>query len=505
MGWEIELPGRDAETFESKAAAERWLERYYRTLPFYERRRIAGYVTLGYKPTQTYEDEANAWSKIIEGYEGDPQTAYMNYLKAKAEDEGFDITFDMGDPTEGGAVIPGMDPRTARSASLTYKLTPKDAGSAVVSSLSAMDTSGTGAGAIGAMLYPDSDAFTHMSTETNRVTLYWDANQIGDQESYMDQIAKTDGGPLGDDEGYEGNDAGSGLDEIDRDLDLAKMEYQKWEYERELWTKSDIMAGMNKPNAQTAQKVWDKSRKYVDSTQANDYLGGPGQLGSAVANLYDQGRDRLADALLESELQTIKPESGWTFKATGTNTAGPDDFNTDFGDSGYWYGGGGGGGGYSVPEPVYRPPDRREVEDEVRAILTGMVGIAENSRLQRLTDKYMSAHKRAWDNEDLGLNPKYDVIEDIRKAADYKFIHKLRPDTVDEMDWIAERTYMAQRAGMSDMMAQGFSIDQATVGAAVGDIADAASINRFAHTGLSEGTLFDRIGANARNMLGGLR
>ena len=221
-------------------------------------------------------------------------------------------------------------------------------------------------------------------------------------------------------------------------------------------------------------------------------------LGSAINDLVAEGRTGLAESLLEAEMgMTVFPNEEMTApQFAGTA---PPQFNYDPKPTG--------GPNYgSVPSaPVYAPPDRREVRDEVRGIMAALVGFADKPRLEGLTDVYMASHKKSWENPELGLSPSADVYERIRQSSDYQRIHELRPDTVEEADWVSQRVYLGEQNGLSATRAQRFGVQQATAGAAITDIADAASVQNFALTGQHGGSFFDRIRANSTQMIRNMR
>lgn len=164
------------------------------------------------------------------------------------------------------------------------------------------------------------------------------------------------------------------------------------------------------------------------------------------------------------------PELGWQFLVGNVEPGGPEIRTATFDPgaqnedllSGILDGFGGFGGGSAAP--VYTPPDRRLVEDMVRGQLSRLVGKADDARIQKLTDLYMSEHKRSWNDRSLGLDPAASVTETIRSSSDYKRIHALRPDFVDENEWVPLYQSGGVSAGMSAQQAERFAIQQATVG-----------------------------------------
>jgi len=175
-------------------------------------------------------------------------------------------------------------------------------------------------------------------------------------------------------------------------------------------------------------------------------------------------------------------------------------------------GGGGGGGGlgsFVQPSFQYLAPDREEVKQVIKATLVAMVGIADEARLNALTDLYMKADRdRAMERHRLGteaartdfetqkrmiddgsyargefvegkfiegtdINPIETVRNRIRGFNDYQAAHNLRPDYIDEMQWIGTQQQAAVSAGgrLSETAQQG--INFATVGANPAQVGEA--------------------------------
>jgi hypothetical protein len=164
-----------------------------------------------------------------------------------------------------------------------------------------------------------------------------------------------------------------------------------------------------------------------------------------------------------------------------------------------------GGGGGSRTTRIYTPPDRREVEDLVRGMVAGLVGFADEGRVQKLTDSYMSADRRAFDKPDLGLSPRAEVLEQIRKAEDYQRIHKLRPDAVPETEWVTQRQGVAMQAGMTAQRAAQFGITQAQVGATGEAVAEGVMKQEFGRTGQMAPEFANRFRQTAAAMFKGVR
>ena len=124
-----------------------------------------------------------------------------------------------------------------------------------------------------------------------------------------------------------------------------------------------------------------------------------------------------------------------------------------------------GGGGFGFRRPPYVPPDRREIEENVRNYMALVVGKVDEPEVQRLTDLYMQQHRWSYDNPSAGLRPFFTVKEEIRKRPDYQRLHALRPDTVREEEWLSQFGDILKESGVDPTRLDTKIRDFATVGA----------------------------------------
>jgi hypothetical protein len=171
----------------------------------------------------------------------------------------------------------------------------------------------------------------------------------------------------------------------------------------------------------------------------------------------------------------------------------------------YWgIGGGGGSGrrGSGAQGPVYVKPDERLVREAVKGTLAALAGKIDPQFLDDLTATYMSESKRGFDlRESEQIDPMETVKAKIRDTSEYKAIHTLRPESVDEMDWISSRTGALKRAGVTDAMAEDLGIAQATVGASEQDAAFAGNVATFSQSGKLLDELKERINVSTYSAL----
>lgn len=151
---------------------------------------------------------------------------------------------------------------------------------------------------------------------------------------------------------------------------------------------------------------------------------------------------------------------------------------------------GGRGGGRVAPE--YRPPDRRVVEDMVRDKMSLLIGQKNESTVQRLADVFMSDHRLNWEGK-TDRDPTQSVTEEIRKLSEYKRIHALRPDTVDETEWFTAQLAGVRSLGVTPSKEAARAADQAATGTAAARAQEAASIFQQAGRASATPTFFRKI------------
>lgn len=162
----------------------------------------------------------------------------------------------------------------------------------------------------------------------------------------------------------------------------------------------------------------------------------------------------------------------------------------------------GGGGGYAGP--TYVKPDRRVIEDMVKGQLATYVGRADDASIQSLTDLYMAEHRRDFDTPEQQIDPRQSVTMKIREREDFKRIHALRPDYIDEAQWVPQYQTGALQSGMSAQAGEQFAINQATVGTQVTSIGEAATTAAYSQ-GQKIPEFIQRAKAAASAVLSGVR
>jgi hypothetical protein len=137
---------------------------------------------------------------------------------------------------------------------------------------------------------------------------------------------------------------------------------------------------------------------------------------------------------------------------------------------------GGGGGG-----PKYQAPDRNLVRDSAQAMMVSMVGQSDDPRIHALTELYLRDHRRQFDGA--SVEPAQSVKDYIRSFEDYKRIHDLRPESIDEMEWVPTQAAQLAAGGMRVGEIDQRAITQAQVGTTPANARQAAFIHELSGTG----------------------
>ncbi len=136
--------------------------------------------------------------------------------------------------------------------------------------------------------------------------------------------------------------------------------------------------------------------------------------------------------------------------------------------------------------------------------MVSLVGRVSEGQADHLTDLFLREHRRNFDNPSREIDPAQSVVENIRKTGDYKRIHKLRPESVDERDWISERLRETVRGGLQTDQQEDFAIAQATAGGDVKDIAEAAATQQFQVSGQAPDIIRNEMLEATRAMFAGV-
>ena len=131
--------------------------------------------------------------------------------------------------------------------------------------------------------------------------------------------------------------------------------------------------------------------------------------------------------------------------------------------------------------PRYNPPDSNLVSDWVEGQLQVLVGDIDPGRSVMLRDLYLRADRQAFDGQ--AVDPRQSVLERIRTFDDYQTIHRLRPDSINEAEWIPAQVGGLIKAGVRNAIIEKRAIQQATAGVAPVEAGAAANITEMMGTG----------------------
>lgn len=158
--------------------------------------------------------------------------------------------------------------------------------------------------------------------------------------------------------------------------------------------------------------------------------------------------------------------------------------SSDSGSGGGGGGGGRGGGGGTAAAPVYIAPNREEVAESLKSYVVATTGRNDSELLGQAVDAYMKADKSDWELRISGKageqsSPLMAAKEIVRASDAYRTIHQLRPDSVDEMDWVTQPQSKLRQLGISAARAEGLGIAQAQAGSTDQELMKAADVDSF--------------------------
>ena len=153
------------------------------------------------------------------------------------------------------------------------------------------------------------------------------------------------------------------------------------------------------------------------------------------------------------------------------------------------------GRGGGAAAPAYRPPDRREVVENVQNYLSTVLSPDEfdTNEVNRLADIYMRDHKRSFQNPGLGLQPWFSVKEEVRKTQDYQKIHALRPDTIPEEQWVSRYRELIEQAGVPAGMQAGRARNFAQTGTGLNEALRGAYRQEETRTGNTQPLFLQKV------------
>jgi len=147
---------------------------------------------------------------------------------------------------------------------------------------------------------------------------------------------------------------------------------------------------------------------------------------------------------------------------------------------------------------TYQAPDRATIYDQVKAKLISLIGVADPARINILTDLYMRTDQERFNGG--ARDPGQVVIDAIRLYPEYQRVHALRPDFIDEADWLSYQFQGLMNAGMRNSAIERRAITQATAGVSPARAGEAGQVFELMETGQMLPTFLQRM----RNSLSGL-
>lgn len=148
------------------------------------------------------------------------------------------------------------------------------------------------------------------------------------------------------------------------------------------------------------------------------------------------------------------------------------------------FGGGGSGGGSGSGRGEYVAPNKDVVREQIKAYVVATTGTVSNQVIDAAVAKYMEASKRAFDlagKQD--INPYFEAQSVVRDSAAYKSVNALRPESIDEMEWVTQRQAKLQQLGLSGRRSEALGISQSIVGSNDEALVGAAEISFAQDTG----------------------
>ena len=145
-------------------------------------------------------------------------------------------------------------------------------------------------------------------------------------------------------------------------------------------------------------------------------------------------------------------------------------------------GGGGGGGGRGAP--TYVAPDQLLVEEVVKGYVVATTGKIHRDLIDAGIATYNENHRKGFDlRETQEVDPMMAVRELVRGDKRYSGPHTLRPESVDELEWIGQRQRALSAFGVAAGKEEDLGISLATMGAGGSGVRGVAESQIFADSG----------------------
>lgn len=143
---------------------------------------------------------------------------------------------------------------------------------------------------------------------------------------------------------------------------------------------------------------------------------------------------------------------------------------------------GGGGGGRTAP--TYVKADQLLVEEVVKGYVVATTGKIHQDLIDRGIATFNEKHRLGFDlRESQEVDPMAAVKEMVRADQRYTGPHTLRPESVDELEWIGQRQRALSAFGVAAGKEEQLGIDLATMGAGGTGVRGVAESQIFADSG----------------------
>ena len=158
----------------------------------------------------------------------------------------------------------------------------------------------------------------------------------------------------------------------------------------------------------------------------------------------------------------------------------------------------GGGGAREYVAPNYNVPPEATIRDQAKAYAIAVSGYADENLINEMVSAYMKADRANFDAQVAADKQRtmegvasdvvtVDAWEEaksiVRNSSAYQTVHDLRPDSVDELEWVGSRQAKLRQLGLSAERAERLGIKQAQAGANDEALRDAGEMQFTADTG----------------------
>lgn len=160
-----------------------------------------------------------------------------------------------------------------------------------------------------------------------------------------------------------------------------------------------------------------------------------------------------------------------------------------------------GSGRRGAQGPVYVAPDPAAVEEFAKLYVVATTGTLHQNVVDGAAKAFIDATRRAFDNPEQEVDPSMAMKEFVRGTGEYKHVHELRPESVDEMQWVTSRQAQLRQLGLNSELAEKVGVNVSAVGAATPDVQTAGERAQIGATGRMLQTQRNRIKQRATTAL----